>query len=95
MPNRVHGQEQIRAGRRHNTRVMETDDYRRQGAGTSSRAESVGSPRWIWQYVRSNGKRITAAGLQHPRHAGGAFGEGAALIGRRSSGREALQRSRH
>lgn len=42
-------------------RVMETDDYRRQGAGTSSRgtsvaegrgAETVGSPLWIPQYVR-------------------------------------------
>lgn len=41
--------------------VMETDDYRRQGVGTSSRgtsvadgrgAETVGSPLWISQYVR-------------------------------------------
>jgi hypothetical protein len=73
-------------------RLIETDDYRRQGVGTSSRgtsdsgAASVGSPRrWISQYVRSNGKHITAA--WRPGHA--------ALIGRRSSGREALQRPLH
>lgn len=84
-PNLVHGQEQSRAGRREerdlvpqiNTNVMETDDYRRQGVGTSSRgtsdrgAESRIAAQWISQYVRSSksmdGKRITAA----PRHAGG------------------------
>jgi hypothetical protein len=66
-----------RLGAADNTNVMETDDYRRQGVGTSSRGtsdrgtESRIAAQWISQYVRSSksmdGKRITAA----PRHAGG------------------------